>query len=99
MFIGTCKLTIRLPENLDLKGKRRIVKSLCSKLRNQFDIAIAEVGSLDLWQIAELGLAYVSNDKKHAESVLSNIIEYIHDELHGDFELIDHKIEILSNGK
>ncbi|HBD85742.1 MAG TPA: hypothetical protein DC056_17210, partial [Dehalococcoidia bacterium] len=41
MNVGVCKLTLRLPENQNLKGKRRVVKSLCERIRIKFNVAIA----------------------------------------------------------
>lgn len=96
MHVGTCKITIRIAENQDLKGKRRIVKSLCDHLHHQFNVAVAEVDAQDLWQTAIIGIACVSNDSRHVRQALSKIIAHITEKYQGEFELINSKQEIIS---
>ena len=94
MHIGVCRLRFRLPENGSLKGKRQVVKSIISRVANKFNVSIAEVDDLDLWQVATLGISCVSNDKRHANEVLSRVADYISDS-HFDIEVLDYNIEIL----
>src|SRR5438105_2292232 len=56
MHVGTAKVIIRLPENDNLKGKRQVVKSLTARLRERFNIAVAEVDNNDEWQILTIGM-------------------------------------------
>jgi hypothetical protein len=77
MNVGVCKVTLRLPENESLKGKRRTMASLSARLRNKFNVSIAEVGDNESWQIASLGITCVSNDAAHADRVLSSVVEFI----------------------
>ena len=77
MNVGVCKVRLRIPANQSLKGKRRVIKSLCQKVRNRYDVSIAEVGDNDSWQIATLGVACVSGSVRHADEVLDNVIAYI----------------------
>ena len=70
MHVGVCKITLRLPENGSLKGKRRVVSSLSSRLRNKFNVSVAEVEDNDAWQIATLGITCVSNSARHVDEVL-----------------------------
>ena len=77
MNVGVCKVTLRLPENHSLKGKRRVISSLCSRIRNRFNISIAEVGDNEAWQVATRGITCVSNDTRHADEVLSSVLAYI----------------------
>ena len=77
MHVGVSKVTLRLPENQSLKGKRRVISSLCSRLRNRFNVAIAEVDQNDVWQSATLGITCVSNTSRHADQVLNNVLSYI----------------------
>ena len=44
MHVAVCRLTLRFPENQNLKGKRRAIGSLRSKVRNKFNVSIVEVG-------------------------------------------------------
>jgi len=95
MNVGVCKVSLRLPENATLKGKRQILKSIITRIANKFNVAIAEVDDNDLWQRAELGICFVSNDKRHANEVLSRVVNFIIDSRF-DVEILDYQIEILT---
>jgi uncharacterized protein YlxP (DUF503 family) len=77
MVIGVCEITLHLPECHSLKEKRQIITSIMARVRNQFEVAIAEVEEHDLWQIAKLGVSCVSNNGQHADQVLARIQRYI----------------------
>ncbi|WP_307811645.1 MULTISPECIES: DUF503 domain-containing protein [Ktedonobacter] len=77
MVIGACQITLHLPGCHSLKEKRQIVKSVVTRVRNQFSVAIAEVEELDRWQITKIGISYVSNDAQHAREVLDHARRYI----------------------
>ena len=77
MHVGVCKLTLRLPENHGLKGKRRVINSLSSRLRNRFNVSVGEVADNDAWQIATLGITCVSNSSRHSDEVLQTVLTYI----------------------
>jgi len=94
MNIGVCRVSLRLPENQSLKGKRRVLKSITSRLRSKFNVSVAEVDDQNLWQLATLGICCVSNDKRYTNEVLSKVVNFIVD---GRFEveILDYEIEIL----
>ncbi len=94
MVVGACRISLRIPENHSLKGKRMILRSILTRVRNEFGVTAAEVEAQDLWQRAVIGLAYVSNDASHANEVLSKAVNFIQ-RAHGDAELLDYEIEIL----
>ncbi len=77
MFIGACELTLHLPEAHSLKDKRQVIKSIMARVRNQFEVAIAEVEDHDIWQSAKLGVSCVSNSKQHADEILGRVQRYI----------------------
>jgi len=95
MNVGVCRISLRLPENLSLKGKRRVLKSIIAQLKNRFNVSVAEVDDHELWQLATLGICYVSNDKRYTNEVLSKVVDFV---VNGRFEIemLDHEIEILS---
>ena len=95
MNVGVCKLTLRLPENQDLKGKRRVVKSLCDRIRFKFNVTIAEVDNNDKWQVATLGIACVSNSNRQVAQALDQVIYYI-EESRVDVEMVECEVEALS---
>ncbi len=94
MHVGICRIRFRLPENGSLKDKRRILKSITSRVTNRFKVSVAEVDDQDLWQLATLGISCVSNDKRHANEILSKVVAYI-TEARSELEILDYSIEIL----
>ena len=95
MNVGVCRISLRLPENLSLKGKRRVLKSITTRVGSKFNVSVAEVDEHDLWQLATLGICCVSNDKRHANEVLSKVVGFITDSRF-EVEILDYEIEILS---
>jgi len=92
--IGVARIALRLPENHSLKGKRQVVKSLIARLHNKFNVAAAEVDTLDSWQIITLAVACVANEEGHAHRVLASIVSFTQSE-RPDLELIDYSTEII----
>ena len=95
MNVGICKVKLRLPDNLSLKGKRQVVKSVTARLKNKFNVSVAEVEDNDLWQLATIGICFVSNDKRFTNEVLSKAVEFVVNN-QGDYEILDYEIEILA---
>ena len=93
MTIGALRVRLRLPENQSLKGKRQVVKSITTRVRNKFNVSIAEVEDQGLWQLATLGIACVSNTTRHTNEVLSKVMDFINN-IRGDAEVLDYEIEI-----
>jgi uncharacterized protein YlxP (DUF503 family) len=79
MIVGICSIELRLAENHDLKGKRRVLKSVKDRVRDRFNVSIAEVGDLDAWQRSTIGVACVSKDRDQVESTLAHVATYIED--------------------
>lgn len=94
MNVGVCRIKFRLPENLSLKGKRRVVKSITARVASKFSVSVAEVDDNDLWQLATLGICCVSNDQRHTNEVLSKVVDFITNN-HFEVEILDYEIEIL----
>ena len=91
MHIGVCKIRLRIPDSQSLKAKRRVIKSLIAKLKNRFNIAIAEVEALDAHQFAVLAAVSVSNDRAHLNKLISHVVNFI--ETNVDADLIDYETE------
>jgi len=94
MVVGTCELIFQLPENHSLKGKRQVSRSLVQQIRGRFNVSVAEVADLDSWQTLAIGVSCVSNDSRHANEVLSKIVDFVEDH-NGGALLQQHHIEIL----
>ena len=59
MVVGTGLIILRLHDCRSLKGKRKVVKAMISRLRNNFNLSVAEVGANDIYQRAEIGFSLV----------------------------------------
>ncbi len=94
MHVGVCKIHFRLPENSSLKGKRQVVKSIIARIRNKFNVSVAEVDNLDRWQLATLGICCISNDSRYTNEILSRVVTFVINSRF-DVEILDYEIEIL----
>jgi hypothetical protein len=77
MVVGICSIELRLAENHDLKGKRQVLKSIKDRVRNRFNVSIAEVDGLDAWQRSTLGVACVSKDRDQVDRTLAHVADFI----------------------
>ncbi len=94
MHVGVCRVSLRLPGALSLKDKRRIIKSITARVSNRFNVSVAEIDNQDTWQLSTIGIAFVSNDKRHVNEVLSCVVNFISNS-HLETEMLDYEIEIL----
>ena len=92
MIVGTLKLRILLRESRSLKDKRRVVKSIKDRVRSGFNVSVAELEAHDSHQHAVLGVAVVSNEKRAAQAVLSQVVNLVR--AHPVAQLVDYKLEI-----
>ena len=95
MNVGICQVRLRLPENASLKGKRHVVKSIVTRLRNNFNVSVAEIDDHDLWQLITLGICCVSNNRRYTNQVLSKAVSLVNNGRF-DVEMMDYEMEILS---
>jgi hypothetical protein len=94
MVVGLGIITFRLHDCRSLKGKRKVVKSIISRLRNNFNVSAAEVGANDIYQRAEIGFALVGNNRKVINSKIDKVFN-LAEEL-GLAEIIDSEMEIIN---
>ena len=94
MHIGVCTIDLRLPGSDSLKGKRRVVKSIVTRVGREFNVSIAEVEAQNLWQRAVLGVACVSSSASYAHGQLERVVQWI-ETSRPDVELLDYRIELL----
>ena len=94
MHVGVCIIDLRLPGNGSLKGKRRVVKSIVTRVTREFNVSVAEVEDQDLWQRAVLGVACVSSSASYAHGQLERVVQWI-EEQRLDVELLDYQIDLL----
>lgn len=94
MNIGACMVRLRLPGNDSLKGKRQVSKSIIERVKNRYNVSIAEVADQELWQLLTLGITCVSTSAPHANEVLSKVVDFIQQSKF-DVEMLDYEIEII----
>ena len=92
MVVATTRLTLFIPDNNSLKGKRKVVKSLIEKVRHRFEASAAEVADHDLWQKATIGVALVGNDARLLTTVLDQITKFIENQHLA--EIVDSHVEL-----
>ena len=79
MVVGVLKLTLYIPENHSLKGKRGVLNKIKARVSNSFNVSIAECDAHDLWQRAVLGVAQVGPDAGYVEGGLRQVVRFIED--------------------
>ena len=93
MVIGAARVELHVHGSQSLKQKRGVVRAISQRVRNRFNVAVAEVGGQGTWQRVVLGISTVSGDSQSARRRLEKSIEFIED-LHLA-EVIDQEVEIL----
>lgn len=79
MVVGALRLTLYLPENHSLKGKRGVIRKIKARVANTFNVSIAECDAHDLWQRAELGIVMVGADAAYVEGALRQVVHFVED--------------------
>jgi uncharacterized protein YlxP (DUF503 family) len=92
MVVGICTIELHLPESGSLKSKRQILKRIKDRIRNRFNVSLAEVENNDLWQRTTLGVAAVANQGKFVNQVLSQVVEHLHKE--SGVVVLDYSMEL-----
>jgi uncharacterized protein len=77
MTVGIARITLFLPESHSLKEKRMVLRRVKDRVRNKFNVAIAEVDEHDVWQRAVVGLALVGNNRRFVESALDEVVRFV----------------------
>jgi uncharacterized protein YlxP (DUF503 family) len=94
MIVGAALVELHVHGSQSLKQKRGVVRSITQRVRNRFNLAVAEVGGQDTWQRVTLGLAAAGNDAVTVRRVLDRALDFI-EGLHLA-EVTGSDVEILS---
>jgi uncharacterized protein YlxP (DUF503 family) len=95
MFVGLARVVLQIHGARSLKDRRKVVKGLKDRLRARLPVTVAEVGDLDVWQVATLGVAVVSNDRVRCDQVLSQVLAQARS---SEAVVADFRTEVLSFG-
>ena len=93
MVIGSLTLQLFMPAAHSLKEKRSIIKSVVARLRNEFNVSVAEVAEQDRWQLGVIGVACISSDAAYAEGQLQAVVNWV-EENRRDVEVSRVEIEL-----
>jgi len=91
MVVGVLKLSLVIPENHSLKGKRGVLKRIEARVSNQFNISVTECGDQDLWQSAILGFGIVGSSQPVVQATLQKVVDFV--DAMGLAELGDSHVE------
>lgn len=80
LLVGTLKVYISIPDSFSLKDKRRILKSLIDRLKNKFNVSVAQIDGRDSLQLATFGIAIVSDEQEFVFKQLQSIMSFLRDD-------------------
>src|SRR5215207_4451013 len=92
MHTGTLRVRLLVRESRSLKDKRQVVRSIKDRLRNAFNVSVAEVDAEDHRQVVVLGLAMVSNEAIHVKKAFEQVLAALR--AHPVAEFVDHELEV-----
>lgn len=93
IIVGLCTVELFIPESQSLKDKRQVLLSLKDRLREQFNLSVAEVDGEDLWQKAVLGIACVANEGRYVNHVCDRALNLIRNV--PAVEIVQSRVELL----
>ena len=93
MRVGVLRVDFHIGESMSLKEKRVVLRRFKDKIRQNFNVSISEVDNHDKWQAATLGIACVSNDKKHVHSTLNKVRDFFENDR--NIVVADYQIEVM----
>lgn len=91
MVIGVCRIVLAIEDAFSLKEKRRVVKSIIERLKSRYNASVAEVDMNDTWKRAVIGIACVSNEAAHVDSMLASMVNFVEND--GRAVMVDYSTE------
>jgi uncharacterized protein YlxP (DUF503 family) len=92
MIVGSLKVRLLMREARSLKDKRQVLRSIKDRLKNGFNVSVAEVEKQDRCQVAVLGIAMVGNEARVVRAELERVVEMLRQ--HPVAELMQHELEV-----
>ncbi len=94
MIVGLLTIELQIPESGSLKRKRQVVRSLVERIRQAYNVSVAEVDHLDSWQLATLAVACVSKDAAVVQQLMQHVVDFVQRQ-RLDVVLLDYQTELL----
>ena len=79
-----------------MKGKRQVVRAIKDRLKNSFNVSVAEVGNQDNWQSLHIGISAVGSDRPYMDGLLTKVVDAV--DRMNLAEIVDCKTETMSVG-
>ncbi|RMF63206.1 MAG: DUF503 domain-containing protein [Calditrichaeota bacterium] len=92
MLVGVCRIEVFLPESNSLKSKRFVLNSVKQKIRNKFNVSIAEVENNDKWQRISFGISMITNERRFIDRTVAEILNLINGD--GRMEILNHFVDV-----
>jgi hypothetical protein len=92
MIVGSLRVRLLVRESQSLKDKRQVVRSIMDRLRNSFNVSVAEVDALDHRQLVVLGVAMVGTENSHVRQAFEQIVQALR--VHPIAEMLDHELDV-----
>jgi uncharacterized protein YlxP (DUF503 family) len=92
MIVGSLRVRLLLREARTLKDKRQVVQGIKDRLRQRFNVSVAEVAEQDNRQLAVLGFAMVCNEGGPVRSAFEQILNALRG--HPVAEFLDHELDL-----
>jgi uncharacterized protein len=92
MIVGSLRVRLLVRESRSLKDKRQVLRSIKDRLRNGFNVSVAEVDAQDNRQLIVLGLAMVGSERKHVRTTLEQVVAALRG--HPVAEFLDHELDV-----
>ena len=93
MSIAYLQLSLFIPGTQTLKDKRQVVQSMMKRLRNKFNLAVAEIDAQDLYQRTELGIVTINTSSHELQRTLDYVVSFV--ESNPDMQIMEVKVEYL----
>lgn len=80
MTVGVLTIELFFDQSASLKDKRQLLKSIVERLRSRFNVSVAEVDGMDLWQRSTVAVALVGNQAGFVTEVLEKVLRFVEEQ-------------------
>jgi hypothetical protein len=93
MVIGVGRIVLRLHGVHSLKEKRKIIKAIIGRIRNSFNVSVAEIGANDVHERGEIGFSLTGSDQRLVNAMVDKIFNKVDDM--GLAQVVDTSFEVM----
>lgn len=78
MAVAALTIQLSIPLSRSLKDRRQVVRSLKDRLRQGFNVSVAELDEAVTWQSATLGIAAISASRDYLRGQMDEVERAVH---------------------